>query len=57
MHKSIVNDALRFALLAPDIVEATLTGRLPRTFSLEALQRRSIPLDWALQRRMIEQLG
>lgn len=46
LHRVTVNDALRFALLAPRIVQAAFEGRLPRTMTLEALQRRSIPLDW-----------
>ena len=54
LHKVTVNDAVRFALLAPDIVQAALQGRLPRTLSLEALQRDSIALDWARQRRWAE---
>lgn len=57
LHRVTVNDALRFALLAPDILAAALDGRLPRTFSLETLQRQSIPLDWALQRSLIAELG
>jgi hypothetical protein len=52
-----VSDALRFALLAPGIVQAALEGTLPRTMSLEALQRRTIPLDWEVQSAMIEGLG
>lgn len=56
LHRVTVNDALRFALLAPDILAAALDGSLPRTCSLETLQRQTTPLDWALQRRMIAQL-
>lgn len=56
LHRVTVNDALRFALLAPDILAAALEGRLPRTCSLEMLQRQTTPLDWALQRRVIAQL-
>lgn len=57
LHRVTMNDALRFALLAPDIPEAALDGRLPRPFSLETLQRQTIPLDWAHQRRLIAELG
>ncbi len=46
-HRVTVSDALRFALLAPGIVQAALDGTLPRTMTLEILQRRAIPLDWA----------
>lgn len=56
LHRVTVNDALRFALLAPDILTAALDGRLPRTFSLETLQRQTTPLDWSLQHRQIEEL-
>jgi hypothetical protein len=52
-----VNDALRFALLASGIVQAALEGTLPRTMSLEILQRRTIPLDWEGQRGMVDVLG
>lgn len=57
LHRVTVSDALRFALLAPEIVLSALDGTLPRTMSLEMLQRRTIPLDWEVQRRMVEGLG
>jgi hypothetical protein len=57
LHRVTVSDALRFALLAPGIVQAALEGTLPRTMSLEILQRRTIPLDWEVQWVMIEGLG
>ncbi|MDP2431829.1 MAG: hypothetical protein Q8O33_07340 [Pseudomonadota bacterium] len=57
LHRVTVSDALRFALLAPGIVQAALDGSLPRTMALETLQRRTIPLDWEVQRGMIERLG
>jgi hypothetical protein len=57
LHRVTVSDALRFALLAPSIVNAALEGVLPRTMSLEMLQRQKIPLDWARQRGMVEVLG
>ena len=49
LHRVTVSDALRFALLAPNIVEKALEGDLPRTMSLETLQRRILPLDWEKQ--------
>lgn len=49
VHRVTVSDALRFALLAPNIVERALEGELPRTMSLETLQRRILPLDWEKQ--------
>lgn len=57
LHKVTVNDAVRFALLAPDIVQAALEGRSPRSLSLEALQRETIALDWARQRRWVKSFG
>ncbi len=57
LHRVTVSDALRFALLAPSIVSAALEGVLPRTMSLEMLQRQKIPLDWEVQRGMVEGLG
>jgi len=49
VHRVMVSDALRFALLAPNIVKKALEGELPRTMSLETLQRRILPLDWEKQ--------
>jgi hypothetical protein len=57
LHRVTVSDALRFALLAPGIVQAALDGTLPRTMTLEMLQRRTVPLDWAGQRGMVEGIG
>lgn len=54
LHRVTVSDALRFALLAPSIVQEALNGTLPRTMSLEMLQRRTIPLAWDGQREMVE---
>ncbi|WP_407278193.1 site-specific recombinase resolvase [Aromatoleum evansii] len=53
LHRVTVNDALRFTLLAPDIVAAILEGCLAPTFTLEALQRNTVPLDWYRQHEMI----
>lgn len=57
LHRVTVNDGLRFALLAPDIVRSALDGSLPRTMSLEVLQRRSVSLEWEGQREMVEGLS
>jgi hypothetical protein len=57
IHRSTVNDMLRLALLAPDIVQAAYEGRLPRAVSLEAILRAKVPLDWNEQRRLIASLG
>ena len=57
LHRVTVNDGLKFALLAPELVQAALDGSLPRTMSLELLQRRSISVDWEEQQEMVEGLG
>ena len=57
IHRSTVNDLLRLALLAPDIIQAAYEGRLPRAVSLEAILRAKVPLDWNEQRRVIASLG
>jgi len=44
-----VRRLLRFAYLAPDIVEASVEGRQPRILTVKLLLR-GIPLDWADQR-------
>jgi site-specific DNA recombinase len=44
-----VRRLLRFAYLAPDIVEAIIEGRQPRALTVKLLLR-GIPLDWADQR-------
>jgi hypothetical protein len=40
---------LRFTYLAPDIVEAIVEGRQPRTLTVKLLLE-GIPLDWCDQR-------
>ena len=44
-----VRRLLRFAYLAPDIVEAVVEGRQPRTLTVKLLLK-GIPLDWPDQR-------
>ena len=44
-----VRRLLRFAYLAPDIVEAIVEGRQPRILTVKLLLK-GIPLDWADQR-------
>ena len=48
---SYVMRILRLTLLAPDIIEAVLTGREPSGLSLERLVK-TLPLDWSVQRTM-----
>ena len=49
-----VAEVLRMTRLAPDIVQATLSGTQPRHLNLHALRGRqaAVPLDWEEQRRV-----
>ena len=49
IRKSQVSRILLLALLAPDIVEATLAGRMDQALILERLGR-AMPADWEEQR-------
>lgn len=53
LDKTWVNETLRLALLAPDIVEAILQGKQPVTLTLQAV-RQGVPACWAEQRRLFE---
>jgi hypothetical protein len=53
LHKSIVNEHLRLALLAPDIVEAAYRGTLLRNVTLVSILREGIPASWGEQRRWV----
>ena len=57
IHRATVNEVLRLALLAPDIVLSALEGTLPRTVSLETFLRGTFPQDWVRQREMVVALG
>ena len=52
VHHAYVGKLLRLTLLAPDVVEAVLDGRLPKGLKLEDLVR-PLPADWAGQRRAL----
>ena len=49
ISKSYVSRILRLALLAPDIIEAILTGRTDQVLMLEKLQG-PLPVSWQEQR-------
>ncbi len=49
LNSSYVSRIFRLNLLAPDIVEAILAGRQPRTLQLEML-REEVPVEWERQR-------
>lgn len=57
MEITRVREVLRLVILDPHITQAILDGRQPRTVSLEALVRQSLPLDWEAQRRMVAESG
>jgi hypothetical protein len=50
IHKSIVNEHLRLAMLAPYIVEAAYRGTLPRSVTLVAILREGVSPLWDEQR-------
>jgi hypothetical protein len=52
VHHAYVAKLLRLTLLAPDIIEAVLDGRLPKGVKLEDLVR-PLPSAWAEQRRVL----
>jgi hypothetical protein len=52
ISKSYISRILRLALLAPDIIEAILTGTADRALVLEKLER-PLPACWAEQRACI----
>lgn len=49
VHRATVNELLRLALLAPEIIEAALAGRLPQTVTLERLLKAALPRGWGEQ--------
>ena len=51
INPSYVSRLLRITLLAPDIVEAILDGRQPRTLRLSDLMD-DMPFEWRLQREI-----
>ena len=52
VHHAYVGKLLRLTLLAPDVVEAVLDGRLPKGLKLEELVR-PLPSAWEEQRRVL----
>jgi hypothetical protein len=49
LERSFVSHTLRLTLLAPDLIEAILDGKQPRTMELQPLMR-GLAMDWARQR-------
>jgi hypothetical protein len=54
VDQSYIARILRLALLAPDIIEAILDGRQPRSLSLAQLMR-AVPVEWVHQRTQLAQ--
>jgi hypothetical protein len=52
INESYLCRVLRLTLLAPDIVEAILNGRQPRTLELQSLLK-PLPSDWGAQRKRL----
>ena len=48
LDRSFVSHTLRLTLLAPELVEAILDGKQPRTMELQPLMR-GLPVDWDRQ--------
>ncbi len=55
LHSSTVNVLLRLSLLAPDIVEALIAGRQPKTMTLLWFQRHPLPVEWERQHEIVAQ--
>lgn len=49
-----VNELLRLALLAPDVIASIVAGETPQTLTLESLLRTPLPADWQSQRQQIQ---
>ena len=56
INESYIGRALRLTLLAPGIIEATMSGRQPAGLQLDRLLR-ALPLGWREQRAEISSLS
>ena len=54
LHHSTVNELLRLTLLEPATIQSILAGQQPRRMSLQWFQRNPLPLDWAVQRQVVD---
>jgi hypothetical protein len=52
INESYLCRVLRLTLLAPDIIEAILDGRQPRTLELQSLLK-PLPAEWGAQRKCL----
>ena len=53
LHPSVPNELMRLTLLAPDILDALMSGRQPRRMNLIWFQRNPLPVDWEAQRQIV----
>ena len=51
LSTAYVARVMRLTLLAPDILEAIMTGQEPAGFSLDTIYRADFPGEWAAQRK------
>jgi len=51
--RSTLTDRIKFSYLAPDIIEAILAGRQPRSLTRRRLATIDLPIDWRQQRQML----
>ncbi len=54
IHSTSVNEQIRLTFLAPDIIERLMAGHQPRRLTLVWFQHHRLPLDWPIQRTIIE---
>jgi site-specific DNA recombinase len=57
LQSRYVDWILRLAWLAPDIIEAILSGKRLRDFTLTELITTDVPMDWRQQREMLVLVG
>ncbi len=53
LPRTYVGSVIRFALLAPDIIEAILAGTQPIDLNLDRLISGSLPIEWGEQRAVL----
>jgi site-specific DNA recombinase len=53
LPRTYVGSVIRFALLAPDIIEAVLAGTQPIDLNLDRLITGSLPIEWGEQRAVL----
>ena len=54
LHSSVANELMRLTLLAPDIIDLSMTGRQPRRMTLIWFQRNPLPVNWEAQRQILK---